>query len=225
MASPPSQYGAISTHVSVRRRTKHTFSPYYMMRNFNSRLRKETNFNVPIAALLSIISIHVSVRRRTQKSNLHYIYIKISTHVSVRRRTVYRKLRKIQENFNSRLRKETNLLPLLLQLVDFAFQFTSPQGDEQFRQIVRKFVVIFQFTSPQGDELATLLLIYRILYISIHVSARRRTFFPWHFFLLNAFQFTSPQGDELSADLTPRYKTNFNSRLRKETNSEKNQYA
>ena len=105
------------------------------------------------------------------------------------------------------------------------FQFTSPQGDEQFRQIVRKFVVIFQFTSPQGDELATLLLIYRILYISIHVSARRRTFFPWHFFLLNAFQFTSPQGDELSADLTPRYKTNFNSRLRKETNSEKNQYA
>ena len=131
MASPPSQYGANSTHVSVRRRTKHTFSPYYMMRNFNSRLRKETNFNVPIAALLSIISIHVSVRRRTQKSNLHYIYIKISTHVSVRRRTtvasfvdaqlhisthvsVRRRTMRCHPrpsescDFNSRLREETN---------------------------------------------------------------------------------------------------------------------
>ena len=107
MASPPSQYGAISTHVSVRRRTKHTFSPYYMMRNFNSRLRKETNFNVPIAALLSIISIHVSVRRRTQKSNLHYIYIKISTHVSVRRRTMRCHPRPSEScDFNSRLREE-----------------------------------------------------------------------------------------------------------------------
>ena len=117
---------SISTHVSVRRRTTHTFSPYYMMRNFNSRLRKETNFNVPIAALLSIISIHVSVRRRTQKSNLHYIYIKISTHVSVRRRTVLHWSVQLFLIISTRVsaRRRTSMCTFLLILL--LFQFTSP---------------------------------------------------------------------------------------------------
>ena len=87
MASPPSQYGAISIHVSVRRRTPSGIFSFSQLRYFNSRLRKETNenyysnkanisyFNSRLRketnaafALLSpsaTISIHVSVRRRT----------------------------------------------------------------------------------------------------------------------------------------------------------------
>ena len=126
MASPPSQYGAISTHVSVRRRTKHTFSPYYMMRNFNSRLRKETNFNVPIAALLSIISIHVSVRRRTTVASFVDAQLHISTHVSVRRRTVLHWSVQLFLIISTRVsaRRRTSMCTFLLILL--LFQFTSP---------------------------------------------------------------------------------------------------
>ena len=98
--------------------------------NFNSRLRKETNFNVPIATLLSIISTHISARRRTgsplsgtttpvyfnsrlpKETNRHVIFfnsfIDISTHVSARRRTLH-----------------SHCYLRLLR-----FQFTSPQRDE-----------------------------------------------------------------------------------------------
>ena len=148
MASPPSQYGAISTHVSVRRRTKHTFSPYYMMRNFNSRLRKETNFNVPIAALLSIISIHVSVRRRTQKSNLHYIYIKISTHVSVRRRTTVASFVDAQLHISTHVSVRRRIvLHWSVQL----FLIISTRVSARRRTSMCTFLLIlllFQFTSP-----------------------------------------------------------------------------
>ena len=55
--------------------------------------------------------------------------------------------------------------------------------------------------------------------ISTHVSARRRTFSQQIPFKLTIFQFTSPQGDEHKIPLPPQVDRNFNSRLRKETNT------
>ena len=110
---------------------------------------------------------------------------------------MYRKLRKIQENFNSRLRKETNLLPLLLQLVDFAFQFTSPQGDERGRSQQNLGHRRFQLTSPQGDERGR----------SQQNLGHRR------------FQLTSPQGDEHFSSFNLLRIVYFNSRLREGTNT------
>ena len=85
------EHFVISTRVSARE----TNNIYKYIKgwkcNFNSRLRKETNYHAGyISRNVDHISIHVSARRRT-------------------------------------------LLPLLLPIFDFAFQFTSPQGDEHFR--------------------------------------------------------------------------------------------
>ena len=101
------------------------------------------------------------------------------------------------------------------------FQLTSPQGDELKNP--REFAPekIFQFTSPRGDE----------PYLHLHLLPQRQL----------KFQFTSPRGDELLSSLacakTLQFQItfpcgnerilivwstvpeNFNSRLRKETNS------
>ena len=169
-----------------------------MMRNFNSRLRKETNFNVPIAALLSIISIHVSVRRRTQKSNLHYIYIKISTHVSVRRRTMRCHPRPSEScDFNSRLREETNPAePTTSFSTKLISNHVSARRRTPFFKCSLNALSVLQLTSSQRDEHFSSFNSLRIVYfnsrlcketnaafallspsatISIHVSARRRT--------------------------------------------------
>ena len=153
---------------------------------------------------------------------------------------MYRKLRKIQENFNSRLRKETNLLPLLLQLVDFAFQFTSPQGDERGRSQQNLGHRRFQLTSPQGDEHFSSFNLLRIVYfnsrlregtntffqvffkrtfsITTHIPTRRRTDGIVASIAAPSFQITSPFGDELQILVLGTYSSYFNSHPRKETN-------
>ena len=102
--------------------------------NFNSRLRKETNNFVGLFYALFHISTHVSVRRRTylapQQLADYFASLLISTHVSARRRTGNYTIEDLTgvfqftspqgnehlillfvlsaNNFNSRLRKETN---------------------------------------------------------------------------------------------------------------------
>ena len=194
MASPPSQYGAISTHVSVRRRTKHTFSPYYMMRNFNSRLRKETNFNVPIAALLSIISIHVSVRRRTQKSNLHYIYIKISTHVSVRRRTTVASFVDAQLHISTHVSVRRRTHVATITWYD-AFGISTHVSVKRRTLLYSSAMLLFlfQLTSPQGDEqFATFLVASELPHFNSRLCKETNARQTYDYYLTRIFQLTSP---------------------------------
>ena len=109
MASPPSQYGAISIHVSVRRRTMQI-------------MQDAEHF---------VISNHVSLRKRTDSYYLEYCARE--------------------------------------------FQLASPQGDEPYLHLLPQRQLKFQLTSPQGDEHKSLYTWIRGIYISTHVSARRRT--------------------------------------------------
>ena len=87
---------------------------------------------------------------------------------------MYRKLRKIQENFNSRLRKETN-----------GVGHSKIWAIEDFNSRLRKETNISHR------------LIYYVSYISTHVSARERTpSFKYSLNALSVLQLTSPQGDE-----------------------------
>ena len=78
------------------------------------------------------------------------------------------------------------------------FQLTSPRGNERsLRTAYGQGIRPFQFTSPQGDE----------------QEVKPSVDFGW------IFQLTSPQGDEHLILLSVLSASNFNSRLRKETNS------
>ena len=96
--------------------------------NFNSRFRKETNTYTSMKRPDHFISTHVSFRRQTKAGADLVLSRAISTHVSARRRT---------------------LLPLLIPIFDFAFQLTSPQGDEHGRNLPPTSKLrLFQLTSP-----------------------------------------------------------------------------
>ena len=167
------------------------------------------------------------------------------------------------DNYNSRLRKETNLKngPS----IGFnTFQLTSPRGDEL--KMARVLVRVYHFNSCLREETNVLVtrpnvsptyfnshphketnaiplsafIWWKI--ISTHVSARERTpSFKYSLNALSVLQLTSPQGDEpillvtfhlvfyfnsrlregmnLSSTFKIQRLFNFNSRLRKETNS------
>ena len=144
------------------------------------------------------------------------------------------------DNYNSRLRKETNLKngPS----IGFnTFQLTSPRGDEL--KMARVLVRVYHFNSCLREETNVLVtrpnvsptyfnshphketnaiplsafIWWKI--ISTHVSARERTpSFKYSLNALSVLQLTSPQGDEHKIPLSPQVDRNFNSRLRKETN-------
>ena len=102
----------------------------------------------------------------------------------------------IYMHFNSRLRKETNINFDIDMARYLIFQLTSPQGDELCLISTIGLFYIFQFASPQGDEPnyhdlmiiqdhfnsrlrketnVVIQLCNVAVFISTHVSARRRT--------------------------------------------------
>ena len=122
------------------------------------------------------------------------------------------------QNFNSRLRKETNQdhpADLTSGVV-----FNSRLRKETNRnkivmaayQIISIHVSVRRRTQRNQTSFSTKL-------ISTHVSARERTpSFKYSLNALSVLQLTSPQGDEHKIPLPPQVDRNFNSRLRKETN-------
>ena len=172
------EHFVISTRVSARE----TNNIYKYIKgwkcNFNSRLRKETNYHAgSISRNVDHISIHVSARRRTNDAVGHIARFLISIHVSVRRRTCM-------------CSRSTNCFSI------------STRVSARRRT---------RFEKPSKSEKL----------ISIHVSARKLTSCVIGYLQLGSiFQLTSPQGDEhksLVAVLINQL--NFNSRLRKETNT------
>ena len=121
--------------------------------HFNSRLRKETNY----------YDVYIE-----------YKEVQISTHVSARRRT---------DSY-------------YLEYCAREFQLASLQGDELSYQADLSEAYAFQFTSPYGDEQYGLSPI--TVWCHFNSRLRKETNSQWHFFLFTAtiFQFTSPQGDE-----------------------------
>ena len=97
----------ISTHVSARRRTK--------VKEFKT--------------MADFISTHVSARRRTEISKARCLRLIISTHVSVRRRTL--------PPFNSRLRKETNVVIQLCNVAVFISTHVSVRRRTHFKQLTK----------------------------------------------------------------------------------------
>ena len=143
---------------------------------FNSRLRKETNLKEIVDSGFSIISIHVSARRRTPKKTTEScsclfqftspfgdellsslacaktLQFQITFPCGNERILIVWST--VPENFNSRLRKETNCMPASIHALSyFTFQLTSPRGNERsLRTAYGQGIRPFQFTSPQGDE-------------------------------------------------------------------------
>ena len=144
---------------------------------FNSRLLGETN-NADDARRKTLCDFKSRFLAETNGFLLSGVLCqRISTRVSARRRTLFR-IRKIYTwgNFNSHLRKETNLK----EIVDSGFSIISIHVSLRRRTgwAIR----------PSGN-----------VTISIHVSLRRRTLHSHCYLRLLRFQFTSPQGDELCA--------------------------
>ena len=154
MASPPSQYGAISIHVSVRRRTMRCHPRPSESCDFNSRLREETNPAEPTTSFSTkLISNHVSLRKRTPffKCSLNALSVlQLTSPQRDEHFSSFNSLRIVY--FNSRLCKETNA----------AFALLSPSATISIHVSVRRRTKIITQ-------------IKQIYLISTHVSARRRT--------------------------------------------------
>ena len=119
--------------------------------------------------------------------------------------------------YNSRLLAKTNSCFLSYHILFNLLQLTSPQGDEQYG--LSPITVWCHFNSRLRKETnISHRLIHCVSYISIHVSARRRTLHSHCYLRLLRFQFTSPQGDERCIRTVISVCYDFNSRLRKETN-------
>ena len=119
--------------------------------------------------------------------------------------------------YNSRLLAKTNSCFLSYHILFNLLQLTSPQGDEQYG--LSPITVWCHFNSRLRKETnISHRLIHCVSYISIHVSARRRTLHSHCYLRLLRFQFTSPQGDERILIVWSIVPENFNSHLRKETN-------
>ena len=100
-------------------------------------------------------------------------------------------------HFNSHLREETNKNSISPQQNKKIFQLTSPRGDKPDDKFCLMPYLSFQFTSPRGDELLSSLACAKTL----------------------QFQITFPCGNERILIVWSTVPENFNSRLRKETNS------
>ena len=165
----------ISTHISVRRRTKTLFLHSRIKKYFNSRLREETNrmisfalchichFNSRLLSETNFYRVWLVQKRCNFKSRFleetngfllsGVLCQRISTHVSVRRRTHTRNIaRNIYHISTHASAKRRTLMYLLLHCYPL-FQLTSPQGDEQGARYLER----------------------RHQYISTRVSPRRRT--------------------------------------------------
>ena len=99
----------------------------------------------------------ISTRVSARETNNIYKYIKgwkcnFNSRLRKKTNVLVTRPNKTPTYFNSRLRKETNQITLLYSLDCFPFQLTSPQGDEPVYWNEKQEIVLFQFTSPRGNE-------------------------------------------------------------------------
>ena len=190
---------AISIHVSARRRTPKNNIFFNWIWDFNSRLRKETNLygdvSNAIMKIFQLTSPQGDELCLISTIGLFYIFQFASPQGD---EPNYHDLMIIQDHFNSRLRKETNLNHILRSISVFqisihVFVVRRTQQSYHFpayakisihvsaRERTPSFkcslnaLSVLQLTSPQGDENGTRWKVYIGMEISTHVSARRRT--------------------------------------------------
>ena len=143
----------ISTHISVRRRTKTLFLHSRIKKYFNSRLREETNRMISFA-LCHICHFNSRLRKETNHDACLFLYCHLRFQFTspCGNERILIVWSNVPENFNSRLLGETNGGCRPGRSLGKKFQLTSPSGDEREVYSSELVIYIFQLTSPSGDE-------------------------------------------------------------------------